>query len=118
MEIGWIDTPEEWRDLFIMMYCVAGVITFVLATFFVLVTGALSAGILNRTRGLMKNSVGPTLENVRATSENVRGASREIRTTITFVSDRAIMPVIRVYGTAAAARKFVSVFARRASKGS
>jgi hypothetical protein len=112
MEIGWIDTPEEWRDLFIMMYMVAGTITFLLAIFFTLIIGFLSSGLLMRTRGLVKDSVVPTLENVRATSENVRGASREMRTTITFVSDHAIMPVIRVYGTAAAARRFVAVFAK------
>lgn len=112
MEVGWIDTPEEWTMFFLMCYCVAGTLTFLAATFFILVTGTLSAGLLNRTRGLMKDKVTPTLENARVTSENVRGASREVRSTVTFVSDYAVLPVIRIYATAAGVRRFVSVFSR------
>ncbi len=24
MELGWVDTPQDWRDVFIMAYMVAG----------------------------------------------------------------------------------------------
>jgi hypothetical protein len=113
MEVGWIDTPEEWTMFFLMCYCVAGTITFLAATFFILVTGTLSTGLLNRTRGLVKEQVTPTLENVRITSENVRDVSREARTTATFMSDYAVLPVIRVYATVAGVRRFVAVFARQ-----
>jgi len=113
MEVGWIDTPEEWTMFFLMCYCVAGTITFLAATFFILVTGTLGTGLLNRTRGLMKEQVTPTLENVRVTSENVRDVSREAKSTATFVSDYAVLPVIRIYATAAGVRRFVSVFTTR-----
>jgi hypothetical protein len=116
MEVGWIDTPEEWTMFFLMCYCVAGTLTFLAATFFILVTGTLSTGLLARTRGLVNTSVAPTLENVRVTSENVRDASKEVRTTVSFVSDYVVIPVIRVYATVEGARRFVAVFSRRARR--
>jgi hypothetical protein len=60
---------------------------------------------VNRTRQLLKSNVQPTLESVQQTSESVRG-------TVEFISDYAIMPVIRTYATVAGAREFIAVLGR------
>jgi hypothetical protein len=109
MEVAWVDTPEEWRDLFIMMYCVAGTITFLAAIIFTIVTGYLSTATLIKTRSVVTNNLAPALENVRDTTSNVRG-------TVSFVSENAVKPVVRVYSTYAGARQFMTVMARVARR--
>jgi hypothetical protein len=110
LELGYIDTPEEWRDLFIMMFMVAGTILFLLGIIFTLVTGVLSMGILSRVRAILKNNVQPAAQNVRETTESVKG-------TVEFVSDTAVKPVVKVYGVAAGARRFVGVAVKVAGRG-
>ncbi|MDO8615910.1 MAG: hypothetical protein Q7T33_09290 [Dehalococcoidia bacterium] len=105
MEIGYLDTPEEWRDLFIMCFMVAGTLLFLVGTVFTIILGVLSAGVVMRTRRLLKMNVQPALENVRETTSTVRG-------TVTFVSDNAVRPVVKVYGVAAGARRFIAVVGR------
>jgi len=105
MEIGWIDTPEEWRDFFIMCFMVAGTILFLIGCFFTIMIGSISYSTVNRARRLIKDQVAPTLDSVRETSESVRG-------TVGFIGDNAVTPVVKVYGAAAGARRFVSVVAR------
>jgi hypothetical protein len=105
MEIGWIDTPQDWRDVFIMSFMVAGTLLFVLGVVFTVIFGVLSVGLVSRLRGIVKNNVGPSLDNVRETTENVRG-------TVGFIGDYAVSPVVRVYSTYAGARRFVAVFMR------
>ncbi|MCH8051521.1 MAG: hypothetical protein IIC86_05830, partial [Chloroflexi bacterium] len=102
MELGYIDTPEEWRDLFIMMFMVAGTVLFLLGIILTLVSGFLGVNILNRVRGILKHNVQPAAQNVKETTENVKS-------TVAFVSDNAVKPVVKVYGVAAGARRFVSV---------
>lgn len=110
MEIGYLDTPEEWRDLFLMMFTAAGTIVLIVALFFTLVIGMITTATVLRTRRILKDSVSPALENVRATTTTVR-------TTVEFVSDYAVRPVAKAYGTFAGARKFVTVLARVRRKG-
>jgi len=105
MELGWLDTPEEWRDLFIMCFTVAGTIMFLVAIVFTVVIGSLSTSVTMRTRRILRESVGPALENVRETTYTVRG-------TVSYISDYAVKPVVKVYGVAAGARRFLSVMAR------
>ena len=105
MEIGWVNTPQDWRDVFIMAFMVAGTLLFLFGILFTIVVGLLTAGIAARFRGVLKDSVQPTLENVRETSESVRG-------TVAFVSDYAVTPVVRVYSAYAGARRFIVVFMR------
>ncbi|HLC28882.1 MAG TPA: hypothetical protein VJL07_05490 [Dehalococcoidia bacterium] len=104
---------EEVRDYSVIAYCIAGTAAFVLIVFFTIVIGVLSTMTVNRTRRLLKTNVQPTLESVRQTSESVRG-------TVEFVSDYAVMPVIRTYATVAGAREFIAVLSRlgRLRKGS
>lgn len=105
MEIGWIDTPQDWRDFFIMCFTVAGTIVFLLGIIFTLIIGWASFLTVNRARSILKASVQPAAENVRVTTENVRA-------TVGFISDNAVKPVVRVYSTYAGARRFVSVLIR------
>jgi len=105
MEIGWVNTPQDWRDVFIMAFTVAGILLFVVATVFTVIIGLLTAGVLTKTRRLVERSFQPTLENVRETSESVRG-------TVAFISEYAVTPVIRAYSAFAGARRFIRVFTR------
>ncbi|HET9475977.1 MAG TPA: hypothetical protein VFP63_00670 [Dehalococcoidia bacterium] len=105
MEIGWIDTPQDWRDVFIMAFTFAGTLVFLLGIIFTILIGTTSFLTVNKARSILKNSVQPTMENVRTTTENVRG-------TVGFISDNAVKPVVRVYSTYAGARRFVAVLAR------
>lgn len=110
MEIGYLDTPEEWRDLFLMMFTAAGTIVFILSFFFIAVIGMIATTTMLRTRRILKDNVGPAMENVRMTTSTVR-------TTVDFVSDYAVRPVAKAYGTFAGARKFVTVISRMRRKG-
>ena len=60
---------------------------------------------VSKVKGVVSDSVQPTLENVRETTENVRG-------TVAFVSDYAVTPVVRSYGIIAGARRFMVVVSR------
>ena len=95
----------DTRDIAVIAYSIAGTVAFVLIIFFTLALGILSWMTLNRVRGMLKNNVQPTLESVRQTSESVRG-------TVEFVSDYAVAPVVKTYGTVAGVRQFVVVLSR------
>ncbi len=105
MEIGFLVIREELRDWFIIAYTGLGALLFFVAIFFTIIVGLLSTGTVLRTRRILKDNVVPALENVRETTESVRG-------TVTFISDYAVNPVVKVYGAAAGARRFVTVIAR------
>jgi len=95
----------EVRDYAVIAYSIAGVIAFALIAIFTFVLGMLSWITLSRVRGMLKNNVQPTLDNVRQTSETVRGTAQ-------FISDNAITPVVKTYGTVAGVRQFVVVLTR------
>jgi hypothetical protein len=96
---------EETRDVTLIAYSIAGTAAFIFIVLFTIITGVLSSMTINRTRRILKENVRPTLESVQQTSESVRG-------TVEFVSDYAIMPVIRTYATVAGAREFIVVLSR------
>lgn len=105
MEIVFLVTRVELRDWFIIAYTGLGALLFFVAIFFTIIIGLLSTGTILRTRRVLKDNVGPALQNVKETTESVRG-------TVAFVSDYAVNPVVKVYGAAAGARRFVTVIAR------
>ena len=107
MEIGWVDTPQDWRDVFIMAFMVAGTLLFLVGIVFTVIIGFLTAGAVMKGRGLIKNNLQPALQNVRETSESVRG-------TVAFISDYSVRPVVRAYSAYAGARRFIAVFTRLA----
>jgi hypothetical protein len=105
LKLGYIDTPEQWRDLFIMMFMVAGTIAILLIIITTLVTGFMSWNILGRIRRILKDNVQPATVNVRETTQNLKG-------TVSYISDTAVKPVLTVYSVAAGARRFVRVVSR------
>jgi hypothetical protein len=109
LHLGYIDTPEEWRDLFIMMFMVAGTIAFLLIILTTMVTGFLSYSILGRVRRILKDNIQPATVNVRETTQNLKG-------TVSYISDTAVKPVVSAYGMAAGARRFVKVVSRFGGK--
>lgn len=109
LHIGYINTPEEWRDLFIMMFCAAALLTLLVIMFVSAVSGFLTISILRRIRKILKDNVQPTTANIRDTTQNIRG-------TVSYISDTAVKPVVTVYGVAAGARRFVGVVTRVAGR--
>ncbi len=110
MDITLLAWPEEWRDVAVIVYTVTGTVLFVVALIFTIVIGLITTATVLKARGILKNNVQPAMENVKATTSTVR-------TTVTFVSEYAIKPVAKAYGTFQGARTFVSVLARFRGRG-
>ena len=99
-----IDSLQEWRDVFIIAYTALGALLFFVAIFVTIGTGWLSWRTLSRAKSVVGN-LGPAVQNVRETTETVKG-------TVSFISDKAVKPVVRVYGTYAGAKRFAAVIVR------
>jgi hypothetical protein len=104
---------SEWRDVAVILYSFAGFFAFIFILGFTIVIGWTTWRLLRTSQRMLKENVQPTLESVRQTSESVRG-------TVEFVSDYAVSPVVKTYGTVAGVRQFVVVLSRlgRSRKGS
>ena len=100
-----IDTLQDFRDVTIISFTIAGTVLFLIAIILTSVVGGLSVATLRKVKSVVGESVQPTLENVRETTENVRG-------TVAFISDYAVTPVVRTYGIFAGARRFIVVVSR------
>ena len=96
---------EDVRDYSVIAYTASGTVVFVVMFFFTVIIGLLTWRTISRVNRLLKNNVQPALGNVRETTETVRS-------TVSFISDNAIKPVVKVYGTYAGARRFIAVLAR------
>jgi hypothetical protein len=96
---------ETVRDYSLIAFCIAGVIAFVLIIVASLVTTFLSWNILGRIKKILKENIQPATVNVRETTQNLKG-------TVSYISDNAVKPVVKVYGVAAGARQFVKVVSR------
>jgi hypothetical protein len=103
---------SEYRDIALIFYCVAGFFAFLFIFLFTVVIGWTTWRLLRTSQRMLKENVQPAMDNVRQTSESVRG-------TVQFISDNAITPVVKTYGTVAGVRTFVTVLARlgRSRKG-
>ena len=64
LNLGYIDTPQEWRDLCIRMFMVAGTIAILLIIITTLVTGFMSWTILGQIRPQIGHIYGYKLEPV------------------------------------------------------
>ena len=100
-----IDTLQDLRDVTIISFTIAGTVLFLIAIVFTVVIGWATKSTVSKVKGMVSDSVQPTLENVRETTESVRG-------TVAFVSDYAVTPVVRTYGIIAGARRFIAVVSR------
>ncbi len=109
MELGWVNTPQDWRDVLIMAFMVAGTLLFLVGILFTIVVGGMVFATVRKVKRVVGDNVQPTLENVRETTENVRG-------TVAFISDHAVTPVVRTYGIFTGARRFIVVVSRFARR--
>ena len=100
-----IDTLQDFRDVTIISFTIAGTVLFLIGIIFTIVIGGMTFVTVRKVRRVVGDSVQPTLENVRETTENVRG-------TVAFISDYAVTPVVRTYGFFAGARRFIVVVSR------
>jgi hypothetical protein len=100
---------QEVRDYSLIVFCITGVIAFVLIIFATLITTFLSWNILGRIKKILKENIQPATANVKETTQNLKG-------TVSYISDNAVKPVVKVYGAAAAARQFVKVVSRFSKK--
>jgi hypothetical protein len=96
---------QELRDITIVSFTITGTVLFLVAIIFTVAIGWATKSTISKVKGVVGDSVQPTLENVRETTENVRG-------TVAFVSDHAVTPVVRTYGIIAGARRFMAVVSR------
>ncbi len=100
-----IDTLQDFRDVTIISFTIAGTVLFLVAIILAVVIGGMAFATVRKVRRVVNDSVQPTMENVRETTENVRG-------TVAFISDHAVTPVVRTYGIFAGARRFIVVVSR------
>lgn len=100
-----IDTLQDFRDVTIISFTIAGTVLFLIGIIFTIVIGGMTFATVRKVRRVVGDSVQPTLENVRETTENVRG-------TVAFISDHAVTPVVRTYGIFTGARRFIVVVSR------
>ena len=100
-----IDTLQDFRDVTIISFTIAGTVLFLIGIIFTIVIGGMTFATVRKVRRVVGDSVQPTLENVRETTENVRG-------TVAFISDHAVTPVVRTYGIFSGARRFIVVVSR------
>jgi hypothetical protein len=103
METG-LYSLEEWRDIWLIIYCAIGALLFFLGCLIAGVSGFFSYRILRKTNDAASN-LKPAAQNVLETTGTIKG-------TVVFISEKAVMPVVRAYGAYAGARRFVSVMAR------
>lgn len=100
-----MDSLQDFRDVSIIAYTIAGTLVFLLLAIFTIAVGSATYLAVRRARRVLARQVEPTLENVRDTTSTVRS-------TVSFISDNAVTPVVRTYGIIAGARRFMVVVAR------
>ncbi len=104
-----IDTLQDFRDVTIISFTIAGTVLFLIGIIFTIVIGGMTFATVRKVKRVVGDNVQPTLENVRETTENVRG-------TVAFISDHAVTPVVRTYGIFTGARRFIVVVSRFARR--
>ena len=90
-----IDTLQDVRDVTIIAFTIAGTILFLAAIVVTVAVGLAATSAFRAARRLIDEGVKPMVSNVRET--------------VTFVSDTAVSPIIRVYGLMSGAKRGVSV---------
>jgi hypothetical protein len=95
-------TLAELRDVVIVVWGVISAIFFLVAIFVVALVGFSVKGLLSNVKGMMDESVKPTLASVKDAADTVRGTTE-------FVGRNAVTPVVRAYGTVAGVKKGLSV---------
>jgi hypothetical protein len=92
------------RDVVVIIYGIIGIIFFFAALIVVLMLGFTLKGLLGNVRGLLDESVRPTMESIKGAAQTVRGTTE-------FVGRTAVTPIARTYGVAAGVKKGIGVLA-------
>jgi len=98
-----IDTLQDVRDVCIIAFTIAGTILFLVAIVVTVVVGMAATGAFRAARRLVDEGVKPMVSNVRES--------------VTFISDTAVAPIIRVYGLISGARRGLGVLSGLAQRG-
>jgi hypothetical protein len=98
-----IDSLQDVRDVTIIAFTIAGTILFLAAIVVTVVVGVAATSAFRAARGLIDDGVKPMVGNVRET--------------VTFVSDTAVAPIIRVYGLISGARRGLGVLSGLTQRG-
>ena len=93
---------DNVRDIVIIVAGSLAVLVLVAVLVVTVVLGLASRALLSTLRSLLKDDLGPLLDSAQQTVRTVRG-------TTTFIGEKAVSPVIRVYGIVAGARRAAGV---------
>ena len=98
-----IDTLQDVRDVTIIAFTIAGTILFLVAIVVTVVVGMAATGAFRAARRLVDEGVKPMVNNVRET--------------VTFVSESAVSPIIRICGFISGIRRALAVLSGLAQRG-
>ena len=93
---------DNVRDVVIIVAGSLAVLVLVAVLVFTVVLGLASRALLSTVRSVLKNDLGPLLDSAQQTVQTVRG-------TTTFIGEKAVSPIIRVFGVVAGARRAIGV---------
>ena len=93
---------DNVRDIVIIVAGSFAVLVLVAVLVFTVVLGLASRALLRTLRSVLKDDLGPLLDSAQQTVQTVRG-------TTTFIGEKAVSPIIRVFGVVAGARRAVGV---------
>ena len=93
---------DNIRDIVIIVAGSLAVLVLIAALVFTVVLGLASRALLRTLRSVLKDDLGPLLESAQQTVQTVRG-------TTAFIGEKAVSPIIRVYGVFPGARRAVGV---------
>lgn len=93
---------DNVRDVVIIVAGSLAVLVLVAVLVVTVVLGLASRALLSTLRSVLKDDLGPLLDSAQQTVQTVRG-------TTTFIGEKAVSPIIRVFGVVAGARRAVGV---------
>ena len=95
---------DNIRDVVIIVAGSFAVLVLVAVLVFTVVLGLASRALLSTLRSVLKDELRPLLDSAQQTVQTVRG-------TTSFIGEKAVSPIIRVYSVVAGARRAVGVVA-------
>ena len=90
------------RDVVVIIYGIIGIIFFFALLIVVVVIGLTVKSLLGTVKGLLDDSVKPTVDSIRGAADTVRGTTE-------FMGRTAVSPIVRTYGVVAGVRKGLGV---------
>ena len=88
----------DLRDWVVVIYGIIGIICFFVTIVVMVVIGFSVKGLIRSVRGLLDDSVKPTLTSIRDAADTVRGTTE-------FMGDTAVRPIVKAYGAFAGIKK-------------